>query len=59
MVSFNTTDYFKFNVTNKETESVTIVLNSVSGDADLYVSRKETHPSSESFEQSKLNYIIY
>ena len=47
IVSYNDTDYFKFRVDADNTNEVWIILNSISGDADLYVSRSVERPTFE------------
>ena len=44
MITEQSTNYFKFHI-NRDVDKVTVVLNSITGDADLFLSRKNLYPS--------------
>jgi hypothetical protein len=49
LVEFNKTDTYKFKIENEHTENITVILNSITGDADMQIINKDKNYKSESF----------
>jgi len=58
LISYNETDFYRIQISDINTKNITIVLNSHSGDADLYVTARDNNFNSRSVNENYIPDVI-